>query len=544
MRKAFLLAALAALAPLQAAATDKLKLTSEARELIAEFVREDRHDTELETLAERARDAILSLDMDGGGLSRLDLETKQKLAIADHRAREMGRYTRMDLNGDGKASREEYRVVVRQKFADLEHILEDNARREGKAPDYSKWFSGYPVVESHAEFSGIMAMYDAVDTDRDGAISLQEGFEATAKHNQAQEDQLTKAYRYLALDLNRDGNVTPAEIDRAVAAFKRDYKAAEVWETTPPTQHPQRYGGLVIEDQPERGMAGVSRSCAFPKPSDRALLVRVGIYQGTRLSNVAMAGQNRPTGVAVIEIEPGKTPLYIVASQFAPTVWQFTGAVERIERLVVASHSNDAFGRPAIGVTGLSASKVTGTRKACVGDLWSKVADAKASEAGKLMEQHFGRLPDVMHGGYDAAGIRLPGATQFKLPTNRPQALRPRADSDIEFVWRDLERYHPGGIAEIDPRRVIAWTRPEPYETLPMEAGLVQLMVEGKIARLEYGDFVVQRLMRFPPGLHGGHSGKFIVLKGVPPPLGDPGHSCVIFEDPAEATGAVRGCRR
>jgi hypothetical protein len=66
---------------------------------------------------------------------------------------------------------------------------------------------------------------------------------------------------------------------------------------------------------------------------------------------------------------------------------------------------------------------------------------------------------------------------------------------------------------------------------LPEEAGLVQLVAAGDIARNRLGEYLIKKKIRFPAGLYGGHSVKFLLLRGVPTPDGDPGHSVVISEE-------------
>jgi hypothetical protein len=80
------------------------------------------------------------------------------------------------------------------------------------------------------------------------------------------------------------------------------------------------------------------------------------------------------------------------------------------------------------------------------------------------------------------------------------------------------------------------------YEVLPQQAGLVQLLASGALKQNSLGEYIVREKIRFPAGLHGAHSVTILVIKGVPYPDGDPGHSCVIVEETGEKKGG--GCRR
>ena len=71
----------------------------------------------------------------------------------------------------------------------------------------------------------------------------------------------------------------------------------------------------------------------------------------------------------------------------------------------------------------------------------------------------------------------------------------------------------------------------ERYQVLPEEAGLNQLMRAGKIAQDRGGEYLIKKKIRFPADLTGAHSVKFLLLRGVPSPDGDSGHSEVISEE-------------
>jgi hypothetical protein len=101
----------------------------------------------------------------------------------------------------------------------------------------------------------------------------------------------------------------------------------------------------------------------------------------------------------------------------------------------------------------------------------------------------------------------------------------------------DLRRFNPGGVMEIDASKVISLVPATPYDVLPEQASLLQLMRSGAITRNRDGEFLIQRKIRYPAGLAGAHSVKFLLLKGVPQPDGDPGHSSVISEETGQPIG-------
>jgi hypothetical protein len=82
----------------------------------------------------------------------------------------------------------------------------------------------------------------------------------------------------------------------------------------------------------------------------------------------------------------------------------------------------------------------------------------------------------------------------------------------------------------IDPAAVVAVMPVASYEVMPQEAGLVQLLESGAIERNGQGEYLVKRKIRYPPR----SAVKFVILKGVPVPDGDPGASTVVSEDAGE----------
>jgi hypothetical protein len=89
-------------------------------------------------------------------------------------------------------------------------------------------------------------------------------------------------------------------------------------------------------------------------------------------------------------------------------------------------------------------------------------------------------------------------------------------------------------VIELDPRRVVASLPVDRYQVLPQAAGLLQLVRSGALAQNRNGEYLIKQKMRFPAELTGSHSVQFLLLRGVPLPDGDPGHSDVISEETGE----------
>jgi hypothetical protein len=61
------------------------------------------------------------------------------------------------------------------------------------------------------------------------------------------------------------------------------------------------------------------------------------------------------------------------------------------------------------------------------------------------------------------------------------------------------------------------------------------------VSAMPFRTYVVQGRMAYPSGLYGAHAAVFIVLKGIPQPLGNPGHSAVYDWNTLMCDGAL--CR-
>jgi hypothetical protein len=81
---------------------------------------------------------------------------------------------------------------------------------------------------------------------------------------------------------------------------------------------------------------------------------------------------------------------------------------------------------------------------------------------------------------------------------------------------------------------VVSHYSSESYRVLPQEAGMLQLLDNGDLTVDEMGVFTILKPITFPAGLTGAYSHHFVLPKGVPLPLGGPGHSCLQSRETAE----------
>jgi len=299
--------------------------------------------------------------------------------------------------------------------------------------------------------------------------------------------------------------------------------------------------------------SGIKAPCAMPRPSDGA---RVVLFLGAAeaLSTATAGSQDVATRTGAIVVDAGRDPLYLVVTSFHPTIWRITGATGRIERLVLAGMStgpNEAIpGKlPLIGATGIARERVTFLRHPHCLHLfespanWIEAADRLLKfeiGRGNVRRGVFGEVSEVSVPSFTHRSLRLQPMPMVVFGrSNSVLVIEGRTSSQLILSGRndldeELKLFMPGGVTQVDAGAVVASLPAEPYEVLPQQAGLIQLMQSGALTRDDQGDFIIGRKIRLPAELNGGH--KFRLPRGVPEPDGHSGHSCVWVEE----TGAAR----
>jgi len=514
----------------------------------------DRYRQQIQALFRRA-------DANGDGvLSEADAALHRAVMAARLATSAAMQIMAADLDGDGFVTEAE----LRQK---LTYDQQMSAAMQSQFPQ-----SHAPAVDHDQHVRQEVARMMAADTDRDGRISWIEAMAFTRKQIDQTRAVMTgyegPIKQLLALAPPGKDQVALADIEPVAEALFHEIDAdhngtvtseeLNAWRT-------RRSAALMAERREKqrqeaekervRREAEAHAGCEMPKASDAAKVILLSAYESDAVSATTIGSQDAETRTGTIAVEPGDEPLYVVAVSFRPIIWRFSGAVARVERVVLTSAitaanpgaDKDAANnpQPLAGASGVAADRVTFLAKAGCLRYFTETPSSAAAIAVGTVRRDAGRDVAVVAARYQVSGFAIPsgeirtsGRADRPMLVIRKQAgtlvVQGGANVVVEAGQSDLAgevaRFYPGGVVEVDPAAVVASRPAARYEVLPNQPGLLQLVQSGALARNRSGEFLIKQKIRFPAELNGAHSVKFLLLRGVPDPDGDPGHSCVIDE--------------
>jgi len=289
----------------------------------------------------------------------------------------------------------------------------------------------------------------------------------------------------------------------------------------------------------------------MPAPSEKARIVLLSAYETYALSSVTLGSQDAVVYAGRVVVEQGREPLYLVIPTSSATIWQFSGAVERIERVVMSSseaapkignaQQPNATRPSLVGATGIAPERVSFFgRPDCV-RYFSEIPSSSSLQAIAAIRNAIGKDPDVVAFKHYVNSFAVPSG-KIDMPGDElQQPLIAKKQVGSGRARDAMYQFFRGGVVDIDPMAVVASTPAAAYEVLPAQAGLAQLLATGALTQNNSGEYIVRQKIRFPPGLYGAHSVTFLIMKGTPYPDGDLGHSCAVMEETGERKGAI--CR-
>ena len=464
--------------------------------------------------------------------TRLDADANGRLDDADlplHAARSTARYSNIeaarvmaaDANGDGAVTEAELREKLTHDLRQIAH-LERRPR-----PDVD-------TLQERVEKQVRRSM--AADANRDGRVTRQEAVEFAERQSA-----YTHGNQFGVLTEMRQA-LTVAPAGKSALTWPQLEAAATAFFHSADTDHNgtissgefqavrERLKRAERQEAERRAAQNVRADCALPKPSAAAKMLLLGTSETEALSSVALATQDMITNVGSVVVEPGKAPLYIVLTSMQPTIWRIFGDTGRVERVVVSDlrirmSKTESDPTPLVGVVGLPAARVSIPPRVDCLQAFSEAPSIGSAKVVGAVVAATGRRPDMV-----AAHYRL---HSFNVPSGRIEAAPRRSlftPQPVDLKSK-LAYSYPGGIVTVDAKTVVARVKVEPYEVLPQEAGLAQLLKSGALTQAGPREFTINRKMRLPAVLSGYHSVRFVLKRGVPAPDGDPGYSKIISEE-------------
>ena len=411
--------------------------------------------------------------------------------------------------------------------------------------------------------------------DLDGDLKISEEEIRTLMHAQRNDgDALAQEIaRIMALDRNRDGFVTAAEIT-AIATVdwhdQIDFRQLRQILAADPNGDgrfkPEEMEALVraalksvdsdgdgMIDEAEYAakeqeilrahVAAFNPDCRPPQAAKGEELTRAFLSNGLAQPTVTVSGQDRETSLARVVIEPGDHPLYLLLSS-SNMILKFEGATARLKHVVVMSMApselEEAENWAGVGLVGISRDLVTFLPGAACSMQSDSITQESTERENRMIAAAIGAKAPAAVGAHAAEGLSLPSG----------QAINPQKDIDVmvdeggAYIVKEDEApqkieggFTPevqeqwlakcGGIVALKPSDVISLGKVETYEVLPGQEGLKRLVDTGFLARTPKGYRLLKPVPRWPAGLAGAHSVTVFVPKGMPLPKDVSGVSVV-----------------
>ena len=480
-----------------------------------------------------------------------DLEVKQRQALLSVKKKQISEVLNYDDNLDGKVTFDEIDSFFANNKSNIN--VRNSVYAKRKANDLKK-----------------------LDISGDSIISHEEMQQLSDERKEQAFKPIVKNYKqYLALDPNKDGILTGNELEMiAIKTFalfdKNGDGIISVEEKKPYLDMKQTYGRVIMSKE----------QCPLPKVDDNLKLLVVSAYEGAAISTVTAAGQDKETRAVKVKIGKDQPPAYLVLVSFRPTMWKLEGDIDAIKKVVVAGGFIFRNTKSGSGVIGLDKDKVVFAKQDCI-PFFSDKTSRKIYMAKGAIRALTGKIPYEMNGAYSVREVNIsdskitfpirrnnipaspkaivinPGdkpviSGRLESTSERLQRLRnrykiyipPAPEGYDKMLWERFIKRHSGGIVKIDPAKVVSDAKVENYELLPGLAGIMELIRDGYMEKVDYDNFrIIKDITKFPIGLASGGFITFTVAKGVKIPQISVGRFCVIMEETGEIIGNKIVCR-
>ncbi len=466
---------------------------------------------------------------DDNFLEETESEQFDAQIVASNRATSMRRLMQLDHNGDGAVSADELKPKTN------------------------------PLLNRPNSFASRTANnMTKLDTNKDGSIEIKEAYEALVANpnllartdrsivdsksrsvanylelvpkgqpKKLSADQLEDIARvaFSYFDTNGDGVLRGAEQEN----LRKERRAARR----------ARFGNLATS-LTSRGTAG---KCVMPKPGARDEVFLVALNKSNRQSNISLQGRYSQTGVFNLHIVPGEKPIYAIVHTSKPTIIRLTGDTKRVSHLVnVAGRSGATYEIDKAKVTFNSATDCFST--------FTKNTSGGATLAKSVIKGLIGRRVNRTVASYSMDRLTLPSAVIDKCSSS----FEKRNAADYQKLcgmpeWykagetathKAIERYHPAGVEMLQKENLHSLDRKYDSQSYPGYLGMLKYVQDGLAEEMSGGGYYIKKeIPNYPSGFNGRAATRFLFAKGVKPPLGSAGSSCIEHEDVTVAESPI-----
>lgn len=252
-----------------------------------------------------------------------------------------------------------------------------------------------------------------------------------------------------------------------------------------------------------------------------ARVVALGAYEGKEPVSFYAPNDAHEAGAIAVSGEKKGPPVVLVLSAYDPVVWDLRRVPNgRLEGVVLYGYSAQAVVGLAKGVP-LRFSTRTRADPRCGAGGFAYQGGTGLERLSATVTKAVGRPIDVFYGSYAPRGFNIDGGAE-PLPDTGTITLNMLVGSETF----EVSAVPPGaaGIAMLLQQGAIRLVMEGDQEEL--NAALTKASPTGHLApvrmRLDRRSYVILKPITMPRGMYGGHSGSFLIAKGVPSP-NDPG---------------------
>lgn len=374
--------------------------------------------------------------------------------------------------------------------------------------------------------------FEMMDLNQDGVITYQEAATLSPDKNRQIENAAREARAMLALDPNKDGILTAAELETLAR------KAFNTFDTDRDLQ-------ISKEEMPAKlnnitpSRKTMQSACAFNGVTfpDNMVVYASGAYSGRKTGKQIDDSGHTATQFDII-VNHTKAPVALILGAYEPSVWNIQKTPgTKISAVIVGGYHKQI-------VAGLDAQtpilmNTHSDEKGPCGYFY--LSKDKLSKLNPMSRQAFGKEVSLFIPP-DANATAMIGDVEHD-----PKALQRAKQETIDgfFTAGNKKTAGPDGLrqavqdgflrpgtkedADMWVEAVLAAEKKKAPPDIPAIAGTSQdELLRSRIRKIGGRNFyVVLKDFELPAGLYGAHSAEFLVPRGVNPPTGNPGHSSV-----------------